>query len=94
MPPKPSDARIRREVELERVRKRVLELHNEGLLSIAAIGKHPDVLRSKSTVQSIITRFKHRETLESRHRRGRPSKIPKRCVFVLILVDFVIMWVF
>ena len=48
----------------EKVRQRVLELHREGLLGYAAIGKDPGVQRSKATVQSIIKNFAGRDSVK------------------------------
>ena len=63
-----------------RVREKVLNLYLEGGKSLAAIASHPEVQRSRATVQSIIKTFKNRETFLDKKRSGRPPRLGKRCV--------------
>ena len=49
--PKHSLAHFQALAETERVGNRVLELHHAGGRSLAHIAAHPDVLKSKNTVQ-------------------------------------------
>ena len=59
--------------DTETRRRRVLELYHGGGLSLAQIGAHPDVQRSKATVQSIVKVFKNRNTMETAPKSDRPS---------------------
>ena len=61
-----------------KVREAILRLHALGTLSIGAIAKHPEVGRSKSTVQYIIKAFLQRQSMESKKKRGRPVAMTKR----------------
>lgn len=79
MAPKPSEAQLRKKLEKEQVRKRVLELAQDGKLSLAAIAAHPDVKMSKGGVQGIIKRCKDRNDVVAKKNPGRPSKLTKRC---------------
>lgn len=81
MAPKASLDVMRKKIEKEKLRARILELHREGLLSIAGIGAHPDVQRPKSTVASIIKTFGGRATTEESPRSGRPTEVSRRCIF-------------
>ena len=91
MPLKAVDDKIRAQVERERVRARIIQLYREGELSLAAIGKHPDVMRGKSTVQMIIKNFGDRISTKAKKQPGRPSKLTKRCFYAfsnIYLVTF------
>ena len=79
MPPKTLVDRIHRQVEQEQLRSRVLALYRAGNMSLAQIAGHPEVQKSRSTVQSIIRNFNNRVTTERKKGSGRRSKISKRC---------------
>ena len=64
--------------EQEKVRQAVLRLHALGGMSLGAIGKHPEVQRSKSTVQYISKAFSQRNEVTDKNRYGRPYKMGKR----------------
>ena len=80
MPPKSSEDKIRKALEQERLRARVLELHRAGELSMKAIADLPEINKSKATVQSIISRFGDRVGTRAKKQPGRPSRLDKRCV--------------
>ena len=80
MAPKHSLAHFQALAEKERVRKRVLELHHAGGLSLAQIAGHPDVLKSKATVQSMIKTFGSRPTMEAKKSPGRSTKMTFRYI--------------
>ena len=71
MAPKHSLAHFQAIARSERVRKRVLELYHEGGRSLAQIPAHPDVLKSKSTVQYMVKAFLARPTMEDKKRTRR-----------------------
>ncbi len=79
MPPKLTAHKIKKQVEQEQFRARVLALFRAGGLPLKQIADHPDVRKSKATVQSIIERFNDRETVQRKPGGGRPSKITQRC---------------
>ena len=70
MAPKLSPEKMRATVEQERVRARILELHQLGGMSVAAIAAHQDVRKGKSTVQMIIQRFDDRVSLVAKKPAG------------------------
>lgn len=80
MPPKPSEAQLRKKWEKEQVRKRVLELHSQGGLTMAQIGAHQDVRLAKQTVWNIINTFGKRGDVQAKKQPGKPSRITQRCV--------------
>jgi hypothetical protein len=81
-------------VEQERVRLAIFRLKETTKMSLAQIGKplqaftvilqflsignHPEVQRSKSTVQSILKRFHDRDNVKDLPRTGRPMKFSPR----------------
>jgi hypothetical protein len=73
MAPKRTEAQIRAEVERERVRARILELWRTNQYRYQQIGNDPQVMKSKSTVQSIIKTFGARESTSSAWAGGRPT---------------------
>ena len=82
MPRKMTDAQLKAKIlkadAQAKLRSRVLELFWEGKLSMAAIAAHPDIKRSKATVQSIIERFGDRPDTQTKHAGGRRSILNKR----------------
>ena len=64
----------RSHAEQQVLREKVLELHRQGNMSLAAIAKHPQVQCPRSTVQHIIKNFSERETAK------RASRAPKSVV--------------
>lgn len=90
MPRKMTDAQLKAKIlkadAEEKLRARVLELFREGKHSIAGIGAHPDVMRSKSTVQYIIKRFGTRPDTKTQHAGGRKTILTKRCPQKLFLL--------
>ena len=80
MAPKRFLAHFQALAEKEKVRKRVLELHHAGGLSVARIAGHPDVLKSKATVQSMIKTFGSCPTMEAKKSPGRSTKMTFRYI--------------
>ena len=78
MAPKTSPEKLRREFEREKLRERVLELHNVDKLSLGAISAHPYVMVSRVTVQSSIKVFKGRQSVKTLPKSGRKSKLTPR----------------
>jgi hypothetical protein len=91
MAPKVCAAALRANAAQEILRARVLELYRQGGLSLKQIAEHPDIRKSKSTVQYIISRFKDRPSTETLKRPGRTVAITPLCVLrvrVVILSPF------
>ena len=81
MAPKSKEDIIRAKVEQERIRQKVLELHQAGGLTLKQIADHPEVRKPKSTVQSIISAFSGQESMQDKPGAGRPKKFTSWCDF-------------